>query len=110
MSRQGRAMIRELIEDIDGVSQTWFELEIEGISRKKTLVVEVNFDLDPNSTHLLRAACDEIEDTFAAVLREENGERVSKLKIVNKAKSSADIHRRAKPSKSRPNESRSASH
>jgi hypothetical protein len=87
MSHQGKAMVRELIEDIDGVSQTWFELEIEGSSRKKTLVVEVSFDLDPNSAHHLRAACDDIEHTFNSILREENGDRVSKLRIVNRSRS-----------------------
>jgi hypothetical protein len=85
---QDKAMVRELVERIEGVAATWFELEIEGASRKKTLVVEVGFDLDPNSTHFLRAACDEIERTFKAVLREENGDVISKLKIVNKARQS----------------------
>jgi hypothetical protein len=104
-------MVRELVERIDGVSQTWFELEIEGSRREKTLVVEVSFDLDPNSAHFLREACDEIEDTFAAVLREENGDLVSKLKIVNKPRS-AEIERMsagAKSGKGAPNESRSSS-
>lgn len=87
MGGQGKAMVRELIEKIDGVSQTWFELEIEGGSRKKTLVAEVNFDLDANSAHHLRAACDEIESTFANIIREENGDLVSKLRIVNRSKS-----------------------
>jgi len=87
-----KAMIRELVERIDGVTRTWFELEIEGGKRTKTLVVEVSFDLDPNGTHLLRAACDEIEDTFATVLREEKGDVISKLKIVNKAERSAERH------------------
>jgi len=85
-----KAMIRELVERIDGVTRTWFELEIEGGKRTKTLVVEVSFDLD--RTHLLRAACDEIEDTFATVLREEKGDVISKLKIVNKAERSAERH------------------
>jgi hypothetical protein len=108
MSRQGKAMVRELIEDIDGVSQTWFELEIEGSSRKKTLVVEVSFDLDPNSAHHLRHACDEIENTFRAVLREENGDQVSRLKIVNRSKSADAAGQGAK--KSAPNDPRSAPH
>jgi hypothetical protein len=98
---QDKAMVRELVERIEGVAGTWFELEIEGDSRKKTLVVEVGFDLDPNSVHFLRAACDEIERTFKAVLREENGDVVSKLRIVNKAgqsegKHSAEQERRAR--------------
>jgi hypothetical protein len=89
---EAKAMVRELVESIDGVTRTWFELEIEGKSRKKTLVVEVNFDLDPNSTHFLRAACDKIEETVATVLREENGDVVAKLKIVNKAQHSSGKH------------------
>ncbi len=87
---EDKAMVRELVERIDGVTRTWFELEIEGNSRKKTLVVEVNFELDPNSARFLRAACDEIEDTVATVLREENGDVVSKLKIVNKSQQSSE--------------------
>jgi hypothetical protein len=82
---QEKALIRELIERIEGVSQTWFELEIEGASRKKTLVVEVSFELDTNSTHHLRASCDEIERTYRTVIGEENADAVSKLKIVNKS-------------------------
>jgi hypothetical protein len=87
-----KAMVRELVERIEGVTGTWFELEIEGRKRTKTLVVEVSFDLDPNSAHFLRAPCDEIEDTVATILREENGDVVSKLRIVNKAQRSTEKH------------------
>lgn len=89
---QDKALVRELVERIEGVAGTWFEVEIEGASRKKTLVVEVSFDLDPNNAHFLRAACDEIERTFKAVLREENGDVISKLRIVNKARQSGEKH------------------
>jgi hypothetical protein len=82
---EGKAMIRELVERVDGVRRTWFELEIEGGSRTKTLVVEVNLDLDANSTQHLRSACDEIEKTFSTILREENSDMVSKLRIVNQS-------------------------
>lgn len=87
---QEKALIRELIERIEGVTQTWFELEIEGSSRKKTLVVNVSFELDANSTHHLRATCDEIERTFKTVIGEENGDAVSKLKIVNRSGASGE--------------------
>jgi len=89
---QDKAIVRELVERIEGVAGTWFELEIEGASRKKTLVVEVGFDLDPNSAHFLRTACDEIERTFNTVVSEENGDVVSKLRIVNTAGKSAEKH------------------
>lgn len=101
MSGQDKAMVRELVERIEGVTQTWFELEIEGNSRKKTLVVEVSFDLDPNSADFLRAACDEIEKTFAAVIREDNGDVVSKLKIVNKPQQAHEVERRPAQAKER---------
>jgi hypothetical protein len=89
MSRD-KAMVRELVECIEGVTRTWFELEIEGHHRKKTLVVEVSFDLDANSAHFQKATCDAIEETVATVLREENSDMVSKLKIVNRAQQCAD--------------------
>jgi hypothetical protein len=95
---QEKALIRELIERIEGVSQTWFELEIEGSSRKKTLVVEVGFELDSNSTHHLRASCDEIERTYRTVIGEENGDAVAKLKIVNKSGASGERHSNERPS------------
>ena len=89
---EDKAMVRELVERIEGVTRTWFELEIEGSTCKKTLVAEVSFDLDANSAHFLRTTCDAIEDTVATVLREENSDRVSKLKIVSKSQQSADKH------------------
>ena len=46
--------------------------------------------VNENSAHFLRATCDEIEDTVATVLREENSDVVSKLKI---RESSTAIHR-----------------
>ena len=89
---QEKALIRELIERIDGVDQTWFELEIEGTNRKKTLVVEVGFELDANSAHHLRAACDQIEHTYRTVIGEENADVVSKLRLVNRSQASGQRH------------------
>jgi len=112
---QDKAMVRELVERIEGVTRTWFELEIEGHNRKKTLVAEVSFDLDTNSAHFLRATCDAIEETVATVLREENSDMVSKLKIVNRAQQSADksadaatAGHGAKSTKSAPHDGRSS--
>jgi hypothetical protein len=87
---QDKAMVRELVERIEGVTRTYFELEMKGRNRKKTLVVEVNFDLDSNSSHYSRAKIESIEDTFTTVLREENSDVVSKLKIVSRAHLSTD--------------------
>jgi hypothetical protein len=63
----------------------------------------------------LRATCDEIEETVATVLREENSDMVSKLKIVNRAQQSANkgadaatAGHDAKSTKSAPNHGRSS--
>jgi hypothetical protein len=82
---QDKAMLREFVERIEGVARTHYELEIEGSSRKKTLVVEVDFDLDPNSSHFSKAKIDSIENAFATIIREENGDAVSKLKILGRS-------------------------
>lgn len=87
---QDKAMVRELVERIEGVTRTYFEMEVKGHDRKKTLVVEVDFDLDSNSTHYSRAKIELIGDTFTKVLREENSEGVSKLKIVSRAHLTTD--------------------
>jgi hypothetical protein len=105
---QEKALIRELIERIEGVDQTWFELEIEGSSRKKTLVVEVGFDSDIDGTHALRTACDEIERTYKMVIGEENADAVSKLKIVNKSATSSERHSNERPSVEKPLTDRSS--
>ncbi|KJC45447.1 hypothetical protein [Bradyrhizobium sp. LTSP857] len=87
---QDKAMVRELVERIEGVVGTHFELEIKGHHHKKTLVVEVDFDLDPNGSHFSRAKLESIENTFETVIREENSEVVSKLKIVGRTSRSTD--------------------
>lgn len=87
---QDKAMVRELVERIEGVAATHFEIEIAGHNRKKVLVVEVDFDLDPNSNRYSRAKVDLIEQTFATIIREENSDVISKLKIVSQARPTAD--------------------
>jgi hypothetical protein len=46
------ASVREHIEKIAGVSRTWFEWSLENSTWSKTLVVEVEFDTDPNTSGL----------------------------------------------------------
>lgn len=77
-----KSMLREFVEDIEGVSRTHYEIEINGSRQRKTLVVEVDFDLDPSNSSYSRAKVDAIADAFAMILREENGDRVSRLKII----------------------------
>jgi hypothetical protein len=76
------AIIRHHIEKITGVSRTWFEWSWENSLWVKTLVVEVEFDTDPNSYEFRRSVLDAIQDTACGVLGEETTMAVSHLKIV----------------------------
>jgi hypothetical protein len=51
--RPGIAAVRQHLEKIDGVSRTWFEWTLNGSEQLKTLVVEVDFDTDPNSPQFM---------------------------------------------------------
>ena len=42
----GKAIVRERVEKIDGVSRTWFEWLSRDSTMAKTLVVEIEFDTD----------------------------------------------------------------
>lgn len=53
----------------------------------KTLVVEVDFDTDPNSSQYRQAVLDAIQETAVTVLQEETTMVVSRLKIVPKGAS-----------------------
>ena len=80
-----KSILREFVEGFEGVSRTHYEIEIKGSSRQKTLVVEVDFDLDPGGPSYSRGKVDAIADGFAMILREENGDLVAKLKIIGRS-------------------------
>jgi hypothetical protein len=79
-----KALVRKDVERINGVSRTWFEWSLEGPERLKTLVVEVEFDTDPNSSQFRENVLDAIGDTVVGVLRDDTTMVVSHLKIVPK--------------------------
>lgn len=89
MAQNAKSMIREYVERVDGVAATHFEMEINGSVRKKTLVVEVNFDLDPSSEDYSREKIGEIESAFSTIIREEGSDISSKFKIINRTRQSA---------------------
>jgi hypothetical protein len=78
-----KAVIRSHIERIDGVTRTWFEWADDADDLTKTLVVEVEFDTDPNSTGYRQNVIDAIWDTVKGVL-EDTTMVVSHLRIVPK--------------------------
>ena len=66
------------------MSRTWFEWDSDGSELFNTLVVEVDFDTDPNSPEFRGSVLDAIRDTVASVLAEETRMVVSHLRIVPK--------------------------
>ena len=83
MTQTNAAIIRRQISRIPGVSRTWFEWtsEVEGLA--KTLVVEVDFDTDPNSIDHEPETLYAIEDTAKRVYAR-TSMVISALKIVPK--------------------------
>ena len=61
----GKAVIREAIEELDGISRTWFEWGFIGEEWTKTLVIEADVDTDPNSYAILNLL-DGIKEQLAA--------------------------------------------
>src|ERR1700759_5048981 len=84
MSQDNKSLFRHTIESVEGVTRTSFEWELGGIldSRTKTLIIEVSFDLDPNSDKFSRAGIEAIEQALATVRREDET-NFSKVKLVN---------------------------
>jgi hypothetical protein len=61
-----KAIVRKHLEKIAGVSRTWFEWSFEAGRRLNTLVVEVTFDTDPNSSEFRGSVLSAIEETGCA--------------------------------------------
>jgi hypothetical protein len=80
----GKAIVRQHVEKIDGVSRTWFEFTSRNSTMAKTLVVEVEFDTDPNNDSFRQSVIDAIHETADNVLKNETSMIVSHLKIVPK--------------------------
>lgn len=83
--RNDIAIVRQHILRIDGVFQAWFEWNLEDTMWIKTLVVEVDFDTDPNAPEFRQNVLDAVESTATEVLKSETTMIVSHLKIVPKA-------------------------
>jgi hypothetical protein len=77
-----QAHVRTVLQRIPQVSRTWFEIESDGVGpRTTTLVVEVTFDLDPNSIHYPEQVLDAIEETAKSV---SGGMGFSKVRIISR--------------------------
>ena len=79
------AIVREALSRLPNVSRTWFEWSWEDAMWVKTLVIEVDFDTDPNSKGFNQPVLDAIENTVIGVLTDDTTMIVSYLKVVTKA-------------------------
>jgi hypothetical protein len=80
------AIVREALSKLPNVSQTWFEWSWEDAMWVKTLVIEVEFDTDPNSPAFSQLTLDAIEQTVIGVLDDDRTMTVSYLHIVPKVR------------------------
>jgi hypothetical protein len=65
-----KAYIRQKLEALPYVSQTWFEWRLENDTMVKALVIEVTFDTDPSLFDSHHDALAEIESTAKDLLAE----------------------------------------
>jgi hypothetical protein len=72
------------VEHIDGVSRTWFEWILHNAMMVKVLVVEVEFDTDPDNPRFRQNVLDAIEDIVIDVSNNETNVMEGHLRIVPK--------------------------
>jgi hypothetical protein len=85
MKHSETAVVRKHVESLDGVSRTWFEYDFhqENIFAA-ILVVEVDFNTDPNSTEFRRSVLDEIRETVRDVMDHKTTAVLSGVRVVPK--------------------------
>lgn len=76
-----KSIMRRKLEEISDVTRTWFELTLENGELSKILVVEIDFDTDPNASADRNGPMDEIRDTYFHMLNNYTM-RVDGLKII----------------------------
>jgi hypothetical protein len=76
------AIVRDALSRLPNVSRTWFEWSWEDAMWVKTLVIEVEFDTDPNSPQFSQLTLDAIEKTVIGVLNDDTTMTVSYLHVV----------------------------
>jgi hypothetical protein len=77
-------VVRSHIERIDGVSKSWLEWVDWGDLFLKVLVVEVDFDTDPNTASFRQEVINAIRSTVDDVLQNETTIAVGQLRIIPK--------------------------
>jgi hypothetical protein len=79
-----RSIVRQNVELIPGVSGTWIEWESCGDLFERVLVIEVEFDTDPNSSAFQKSTMEAISEAAAGAAEEEASRTIKGLRIVPK--------------------------
>jgi hypothetical protein len=82
---ESKSGLRERVEQIDGVSRSWFEWVLEDSMMAKILVVEVEFT-DPSDPRFRQIVLDAIENTIIELSKSETTSIVGHFRIVPKAR------------------------
>lgn len=80
LERGNVAGVRQELSKISYVSRTWLEWTLEETNWLKTLVIEVNFDTDPNSSKFL--GMEEIERVVRDTLENKTTMTVHYIRVV----------------------------
>lgn len=80
----GRAIVREAVERIDGVSKAWFEWRSDGDQLGTVLVVEIEGDTDPESATFDLHTIKLIDQEVAHILSDRTTMQIRGLRIVPK--------------------------
>ena len=79
---QDKAIIRQEIEKISGVTRTWFEWELMNDGQACCLVIEVDRSTDPNAPDNFIGTLHEIERVTKRTLSAMTTMRINKVRVV----------------------------
>lgn len=77
-----KAIVRTELEKIPSVRRTWIEWDLTQESAMKTLVVEVDFDTDPNNSEFNESELDDIRAACLDVLKNKTTMIISHVRVV----------------------------
>jgi hypothetical protein len=77
------AIVREKLSELECVTQTWFEYELEKGLDLTTLVIEVNVDTDQSSTTSdIGCVLEEIEGVLKDVLENRTTMMINRVRVI----------------------------
>jgi hypothetical protein len=82
---ENKSVLRQRVEQIDGVSRAWFEWILEDSMMAKILVVEVEFDTDPSGPRFRQSVLDAIENAVMELSKNDTTAIVGHLRVIPKA-------------------------